>query len=160
MNDVNSKNIADLKYLSHKLDAQFKLPLGFKVGWDGILGFIPGVGDFVTTSFAFYILLRAAMLGCPLSLVSRMGINILIETIVDMIPLVGNIFDLFWKANLKNVALIDNYLERPTQTTWASRLVVFAFLLLLAGIIIGFIVLTVKILAALWELASQSGAAF
>lgn len=159
MNDIDSKNISDLKYLSHKLDAQFRLPLGLRVGWDGILGFIPGVGDFITTSFAFYILLRAAMLGCPLSLVGRMGINVLIETVVDMIPLVGNIFDLFWKANLKNVALLDKYLEHPIQTTWASRIVVFAFLLILSAIVIGFFVVAVKILAAIWELATQSGAA-
>ncbi len=146
----------DLKFLSEKLDSQFKLPFGIKIGWDGIIGLIPGVGDLLTTSFSFYILVRAAALGCPPSLIFRMGINILIESIVDVIPLVGNLFDFFWKSNLKNVRLIEQYVERPQKTTWASRAIVFAFILAFAAVIVGFFVLAVKVLSQVWDMLQQN----
>lgn len=151
----SKKSIADLKYLSHKLDSQFRLPFGFRIGWDGLLGLIPGFGDLITTLFAFYILFRAAMLGCPLPLIFRMGINILVENLVDVVPIFGNLFDFVWKANRSNVEIIESYLEQPRKATWLSRIYVFLFLFLLLALVVGLFVLAILVASRLWEFIFQ-----
>ncbi len=130
-----------LKELAHSLDSKFKLPLGIKVGWDGILGLIPGVGDLITTSVSFYIVFKAALLGCSFSVVARMLLNILIDNLVDMVPVIGILFDFGWKSNSKNVQLLENHFSNPARTRNVSKLIVisfvlFSFLLVMSGVIL------------------------
>lgn len=132
----------EVRKIAEYLDSKYTLPFGWKVGWDGILGLIPGIGDLLTNAFSFYIIYKAAVIGCPPSIILRMGLNVLIDNVLDAIPLIGNIFDFMWKANIKNVALMDRYLERPHQTARSSRFVVVFALLLVAAVFVGCIVLT------------------
>lgn len=110
-----------VRKLAQIMDAHFRLPLGLRIGWDGILGFIPGIGDFATNILSLYIIFQAAILGCPPAIILRMGVNLLIDNAVDAIPIFGNFFDIFWKANLKNVSLLEAYSAAPRQTTMRSR---------------------------------------
>jgi hypothetical protein len=133
-----------LRWLADLLDTKFRLPGGFRVGWDGILGLIPGAGDLATGAVSFYILVQAALLGAPPALLARMGLNLLIDNAFSLVPVVGNLFDFVWKANTKNMALLDRYLEDPRRTVrrskWAigftlAAVVAFALLLVTAAVV-------------------------
>jgi hypothetical protein len=142
-----------LKTLSVLLDDAFAVPgLPFRVGFDPLIGLIPVFGDLATVSLSFYILITAAKMQLPKATLYRMGLNIAIDYIVGSIPFLGNVFDFFWKANAKNMELLERALaappaERRKQSIGDSLFVagLFAFLITL---LIGS--LTVAILIARW----------
>lgn len=139
-NEADAK--AEVRKIAEYLDSKFTLPFGWKIGWDGILGLIPGIGDVLTTAFSFYIIYKAALIGCPPSVILRMGLNVLIDNVLDAIPLIGNIFDFMWKSNIKNVQLMDRFLAEPHQTTLSSRAVVLVTLLFVCAVFIACIIFT------------------
>jgi len=119
---------------------------GYRVGVDGLIGFVPGIGDAFGAVLSTYILGQAANLGVPKSVLLRMLFNILIESIIGLIPFAGDIFDMAWKANLRNVRLLDNYLENPQTTTRSSRFLAFgivttALLIVIFAFMLGLMVL-------------------
>lgn len=121
-----------LRWLAEMLDSHFNV-LGVKVGWDAILGMIPGIGDLATNLAGFYIMALAANLGATPSVILRMGLNLIIDNLLDAVPILGSFFDIFWRANLKNVALLERYLEDPQRTVSNSRGVV---LFAIAGVLL------------------------
>jgi hypothetical protein len=121
-----------LRWLAELLDSRYTF-LGIRFGWDPIVGLIPGFGDILTSFAGFYILIQASNLGAPPSIILRMGLNLVIDNLFDAVPILGHIFDVFWRANLMNVALLDRYLENPRRTVARSRAVVIFTLL---GVII------------------------
>jgi hypothetical protein len=99
-----------LDNLSEILDSAFAIPgTRFRIGLDGILGLIPGIGDATGAALSIYLIFEAARLGLPLSTLLRMVGNIAIETVVGAIPIVGDIFDIAWKANMRNMALVRTH---------------------------------------------------
>lgn len=119
---------------------------GYRIGFDGLIGLIPGIGDAVGAVLSTYILGEAARLGAPKSVLLRMLLNIAIESIVGLIPFAGDIFDMAWKANLRNVALLGDYLENPKTTVRTSRLVSFSIVAVALAMVILIIVLGFMIL--------------
>lgn len=102
----------DLEALAHKMDTLFRIPLtSIRVGLDTILGLIPGLGDTASALPAGYIVYRAHRMGAPKPLLVRMGVNAGIDWIIGSIPLVGDLFDLGFKANRRNVALLRRHFE-------------------------------------------------
>lgn len=100
-----------VRLLSRLLGEQFRIPgTTYRVGLDGLLGFIPGIGDAAGALLSTYILYEAIRLGTPKALLFRMIANIGIDTVGGAIPVVGDIFDMAWKANKKNAALLHAYL--------------------------------------------------
>jgi len=100
-----------IRLLSRLLDEQFRIPgTTYRVGLDGLLGLIPGVGDAAGAILSAYILYEAVRLGTPGTILLRMLANIGIDTVGGVIPVVGDIFDVAWKANKKNAALLHTYL--------------------------------------------------
>ena len=100
-----------VRVLSRLLDEQFRIPgTTQRIGLDGLLGLIPGVGDAAGALLSAYILYEAIRLGTPTSVLLRMVANIGIDTVVGAIPVAGDIFDIAWKANKKNAALLHTYL--------------------------------------------------
>jgi hypothetical protein len=100
-----------VRLLSRLLDEQFRIPgTTYRVGLDGLLGLIPGVGDAAGAFLSAYILYEATRLSAPKTLLLRMVANIGIDTVVGAIPVVGDIFDIAWKANKKNASLLHAYL--------------------------------------------------
>jgi len=120
--DVTAGSEADdlrrLDKLSQFLDNAFAIPgTRFRIGLDGIIGLIPGIGDAAGAVLSIYVILQAARLGLPVSTLLRMLGNVAIETVVGAVPIVGDIFDIVWKANTKNMALLRRH--RPSGITKA-----------------------------------------
>ena len=106
-----------IRLLSRLLDEQFRFPgTTYRVGLDGLLGLIPGVGDAAGALLSAYIVYEAIRLGAPSTVLLRMIANIGIDTVGGAIPVVGDIFDMAWKTNKKNAALLHAYLasQRPS----------------------------------------------
>jgi hypothetical protein len=104
----------ELEMLARWMDSAFRVPgVGVRFGFDALLGLLPGVGD-VTTSFAsLYILSAAHRYNVPRTTMVRMAINILLETIVGAVPVLGDLFDVYWKSNQRNVELLRRHLTAP-----------------------------------------------
>jgi hypothetical protein len=97
-----------LRLLSRVLDAQWSIPgTRYRVGLDGLVGLIPGVGDAAGALLSTYILYEAMRLGAPRGVLLRMAANIALESVVGALPVVGDLFDVAWQANTKNVALLQ-----------------------------------------------------
>jgi hypothetical protein len=103
-----------LEKLGQLLDSALPIPATrFRIGLDGILGFIPGIGDAAGAALSAYLIFEAARLGLPVTTLLRMAGNVAIETVIGAIPIVGDLFDIVWKANLKNLALVRGHVADP-----------------------------------------------
>jgi len=140
---MNTPDLRDLRQISDVMDKHFRGPFGWRFGWDGLLGLVPIVGDFVTNSVSVYIIFRAAALGCPASVILRMGTNLAIENVIDVIPFFGNIFDFVWKANCKNLVLVENYFANPSRVHSRSRWFIAFSVALVLAVVIGTLVLAI-----------------
>jgi hypothetical protein len=135
---VRDNRVGRLRRLSYLLDNSIPIPgTPFRIGLDSIIGLIPGVGDLVGGAFSLYIILEAAKLGTPRSLLARMGWNVAIDVLVGAVPLLGDLFDAGWKANVRNLALLERQVQRPAESARSNRrfvmLVGVSLFLLLAG---------------------------
>src|SRR5215217_983180 len=99
-----TERIARLRRLAVLLDSAIRLPGGFRIGADGLIGLAPGVGDALTTALAAYIVYEASQLGLPRHKLWRMAGNVAIDSVVGAVPLLGDLFDVVFKANLRNLA--------------------------------------------------------
>ena len=151
MDKQKINRLNQLRTLGQLLDSRFEGPMGLRFGLDGLLGLIPVVGDLITSAISFYIIAQAAVLGCAPSTLVRMALNVMIENLIDIIPLVGNIFDFIWKANLKNLALLENHLAAPRKVTWQSRVIVGLIALSLLVVLLGTGFIAFKTLFAIWN---------
>ncbi|MFB2936309.1 DUF4112 domain-containing protein [Aerosakkonemataceae cyanobacterium BLCC-F154] len=134
-----------LRRISHVLDNAIPIPgTKFRFGIDPILGLIPGGGDTVSAFFAAYIVWESAMLGLPKQILMRMFSNILFDTFAGSVPVAGDLFDVAWKANAKNVALLEEYLKLPESNEKPDKW--FLFLLLIGLILFVAVVGTISIL--------------
>ncbi len=96
-----------LERLAWVLDDAIPLPGGYRVGVDGFIGLIPGVGDAAGLAASTYVLWQAVRLGIPGVVIARMVANIALEMLVGVVPLLGDLFDFVFKANRRNVALME-----------------------------------------------------
>jgi hypothetical protein len=137
--------------LARLLDTAVRVPgTNLRVGLDPILGLIPGAGDLVGGALSAYVLLLAARAGASRTVLLRMLGNLGVDSLVGTVPLLGDLFDVGFKANARNVRLLDEHLERPRETERASRLFVAAVIasaLLLAVGAIAVAVLVVRAIA-------------
>ena len=112
----------NLDLLSKLLDTCFRVPgTDVRFGVDGIIGFVPGVGDFLAGAASTVIVLAAFFRGVPLITVARMVANLGIEVVVGIVPVLGNLFDIGWRANRRNYALLERSLaggRRDTRKDW------------------------------------------
>lgn len=120
------------------LDSAFRVP-GTRIafGLDPILGLIPGIGDLTTPLFAVLLLLHAVRLRIPRVVQLRMLLNAAIDFGVGVIPVVGDVIDVGWKANVRNFALLERHARpesRASAGDWAFVLGIIGALLALAVI--------------------------
>jgi hypothetical protein len=119
-----------LRALAWLLDSSIPIPgTRLTVGLDALIGLFPVIGDLIGVLLSSYILGEAARLGAPRVLLMRMAFNIGIEGVVGIVPLAGDVFDAAWKANQRNVRLLDAWIERPEKAARASRLFAAALVL-------------------------------
>lgn len=94
------------------MDSQFRIPLTpVRLGLDSLIGLLPGIGDGVAFLLSLYPLMEAKKRGAPLTILLKMLLNTLVDFVVGSIPLLGDIFDVGFKANVRNVRLLKGYLR-------------------------------------------------
>lgn len=142
---------ASLERLSWLMDDLIKIPgLNWRLGLDALVGLIPGFGDTATTLVSFYILGSSVRYGVPKITLLRMGLNLGIDYLVGAVPLVGDVFDAWWKSNQRNMTLLN---ERATVSASEARqgklsdwLFVGLIMVLLAGLAVGAAVVSIYLL--------------
>jgi hypothetical protein len=140
--------LARLRGLANLLDNRFRIPgTPYRFGIDPLIGLAPGVGDAVSALLATWLLVGAARLGAPGAVLARMGVNIAVDSLVGAIPLLGDLFDAGYKANVRNVALLEDWARRPVPTHRASRALV-------AAVVVVVLVAVVAIVLVAWKLAA------
>lgn len=112
-----------LRQVAWLLDSSIPIPgTRFTVGLDALIGLLPFLGDLVGVVLSTYILGEAARLGAPKSVLMRMSFNVGLEGLVGIVPFAGDAFDAVFKANQRNVRLLEAWLEEPRRTARSSRL--------------------------------------
>ena len=133
-------SIQRLRKLSRLLDNAIAIPgTKFRIGLDPIIGLIPGAGDFIGTALSAYIVIEAARLGLPKQTLGKMVYNIVLESVVGAVPIVGDWFDFAWKANVKNIELLESHLgvaqESQKASWWFILLLVVGVFMLCIGLV-------------------------
>lgn len=133
--EIVDPRIADVEALARWLDYAFALPGGFQFGLAGIIGLIPGIGDIVDALVSLYIIVRAIQLGISRVAIARMLVNVGIEALAGSVPILGDLFDIAFKANRRNFQLLKTHLADPVrQTTHDWFFLVVTVLLVLASL--------------------------
>ena len=116
--ELNEEKLLRLKRLSHNLDEAFTIPgTERKIGIDPIIGLIPGGGDLIGGALSIYIMHAGIRMGMPRSVIIRMFGNIALEFIIGCIPIIGDLFDVMWKSNQRNVKLIEDSIISEEKNT-------------------------------------------
>ena len=122
--------LQQLRRLSHLWDNWLGIPgTRWRVGLESLVGFLPFGGDAIGIILSSYIVLQALQFGLPRSLLLRMIGNVVLDGVVGSVPILGDLFDTTWKANTRNVNLLEVHLQAPTASPPVQR----GFLLLLFG---------------------------
>ncbi len=131
-----------LRYLSNIWDNALRIPgTNLRVGLESIIGLLPFGGDIIGLILSCYILFHAIQFKLPKTILLRMVSNIIIDAVVGLVPILGDLFDTTWKANTRNVNLLENHLQQPTLSHSANRK--FIILLWLGVISIAIILITI-----------------
>ncbi|HVL19028.1 MAG TPA: DUF4112 domain-containing protein [Gemmatimonadales bacterium] len=142
--ELDPARVERLRRLAVLLDDSIPIPgTRFRIGVESIIGLIPGAGDLAGGAFSLYILLQAARMGVPRPLLVRMGTNLVIDVVVGAVPVLGDLFDAGFKANLRNLALLERHADRPVASTRSSRRFVALLALLVGCCIVGAIAVLV-----------------
>ena len=119
---AHHRRVERLRQLAYLLDDRFRIPgTKYRIGLDSLIGLVPGLGDAATTLLSLYIVLEARRHGVPVSKLGRMGLNVGLDAVLGAVPLVGDLFDVAWKANRRNLALLLEHLEADRRTRQAAR---------------------------------------
>lgn len=111
-----------LRSLSILWDESLRIPgTNFRVGLESIIGFLPFGGDAVGILLSCYILFHAVQFKLPQSILLRMALNIMIDGVIGAVPILGDLFDTVWKANTRNVNLLEAHLRYPKTSRSANR---------------------------------------
>jgi hypothetical protein len=126
-----------LHALARVMDELVRVPgTRIRFGLDALIGLIPGAGDVVTSGVSAYLLVVATRLGAPPAVIARMAGNIVLDLAVGAIPLVGDLFDVGWKANTRNVALLERLHADPGGVRRGSRLMLAGALTVIAVVLV------------------------
>ena len=148
------ERIRRIRTLAWLLDNSIPLPGGYRIGLDAVIGLIPGIGDAVGALVSAFIINEARALGVPRSVLLRMMGNVMIETVVGAVPLAGDLFDAAFKANMRNLALLEAYQLNPKTSRRQSRWFVAGFSLLLVLLAITVVAVPVLLVVGLVRLFS------
>jgi hypothetical protein len=111
-----------LEFLAWLLDSSIPVPgTRFTVGIDALIGLVPFLGDLIGVALSSFIVAEAQRLGAPRTLLTRMAFNVAVDGVVGIVPLVGDLFDAGWKANQKNVRLLNAWLDHPHRAERGTR---------------------------------------
>ncbi|MBC6475099.1 MAG: DUF4112 domain-containing protein [Hormoscilla sp. GM102CHS1] len=110
--DRKQASIERLRTISRLLDNAISIPgTDYGVGIDPLLGLLPVGGDFMSSIFSAYMVVEAARLGLPRESLIRMVTNLILDTLAGTVPVLGDLFDVAWKANARNMELIESHMQ-------------------------------------------------
>tara|TARA_B100000959_G_scaffold222291_1_gene235281 strand:- start:94 stop:540 length:447 start_codon:yes stop_codon:yes gene_type:complete len=133
----NEEKLLRLKLLSERLDELTKIPgTNQKIGIDAIIGLIPILGDLIGAVFSTYIMYSGIKMGVSSKVVTKMAANIGIEFIIGSFPIIGDIFDILWKANKRNVELIEEATIENQKNYNLNYLITASLIILILGTIL------------------------
>jgi uncharacterized protein DUF4112 len=123
-NSDAEQSVARLEGLARLMDSAFVLPgTNIRLGLDGIIGLIPVAGDVIAGLVSSYLIWEARQLGAPKWLIARMMANTFLDTTVGAIPVIGDAFDILFRANMKNMALLRRYMDKKGLTRPAGPII-------------------------------------
>lgn len=138
-------SLAWLRTWATLLDAQFRVPgTNIRFGLDPVLSLVPGLGDLASPMFAALLIVQAVRQRVPKVIILRMLANALIDAFLGVVPIAGNVADIFWRANTKNLALVERHARPGQPVAWTD----YAFGYALAALF-GMVVL-VPVVLAIW----------
>jgi len=144
--------VRKLRQLSNILDNAIRVPgTSIGIGIDPILGLIPGGGDILGGILSAYIVFQAFKLGVPRETLTRMVSNIALETLTGTVPVFGDIFDVAWKANVKNVEILETHINSSAVSQKVDR---WFIILLLGGLLLLILLISalgIFILTLIWQ---------
>jgi hypothetical protein len=149
---TDDPEIRRARALARVLDSAIGVPgTNIRIGLDPILGLVPGAGDIASAMLSAYIVLIAANKGTPRPVIWRMVGNIAVDTALGSLPILGDLFDVAYKSNIRNVELLERYASEPATVTKRSRWLAALVIAILALALIG--IATVGVLGArlLWR---------
>jgi Domain of unknown function (DUF4112) len=143
----NPETLAALRRWAVLLDSYFRIPgTQIRFGVDALVGLIPGLGDISTPMFAAMILLQAVRMRLPAVVQIRMVFNAALDMILGLVPVLGDVADVAWKANLRNLALLERHARPGVPPTSSDYIVVWILVGVLAILAITPLVLLVWLL--------------
>lgn len=104
-----------LRWLANFLDTAIRLPGGFRFGADSIIGLTPVAGDFATAAIACYFVYEGRRLGLPRSALLKMSSNVVLDLVLGATPVLGDLADTWFKANVRNLAIIEKHVGRTRE---------------------------------------------
>lgn len=144
-----------LEFLARLMDSAFRVPGSeIQFGLDALIGLIPGFGDTASSFVSLYILSAASRYGVPRVMLVRMAFNIAIDFIAGSVPVVGDLFDIYWKANQMNVELLKRHVLASPADERRARASDWLFV---AGLSAGLIVLLIGSIASAVYLITVTG---
>jgi hypothetical protein len=128
--------LRNLEILSRLMDSQFTIPgTNIKFGMDAVIGLIPGAGDFATFLVSGYMLSVLSKNGASGFVLAKMALNILVDSLIGAIPVAGDMFDVFFRANERNMRLMREHYVEGRHRGGAWKLLLPIMLVLLAAIV-------------------------
>lgn len=149
--EQRTRSLAEVEALAWLLDNSIPVPGtgGRRFGVDAVIGLVPGIGDIVSGALGLIVVWRGSRMGLPRIVVGRMLMNTLLDIAIGAIPILGDAFDLWFKASTRNLGLMRRHLERPETSTRDDWLAVLLMVGVVAGIIVAIGWLIVSAVAAL-----------
>jgi hypothetical protein len=133
-----------LDYIAALLDDMFRIPgTNIRFGLDAIIGWVPGVGDALAASASFFIIFASWRRGVPSITLARMVANVLLESTLGAIPVIGDLFHVFWKANRRNYRLLIREKEDPgtsNRRDWLFLIFIVVAVIAAVGIPLGIVI--------------------
>ena len=133
--------LREVNFIARWMDSKFRIPgTDIRFGLDGILGLIPGIGDLSTLAVSSYMMIIMAKNGASGYVLARMALNVIVDAIIGSIPIIGDLFDFVFKANIRNLKLMQEHFEfgRHRGSAWKVIIpLLIVLLLIVAGIIWG-----------------------
>jgi uncharacterized protein DUF4112 len=144
----HTRTLAALRRWSVLLDSAFRVPgTNLTFGLDPIIGLIPGLGDLTSPLFAALLLLHAVRMRIPRVVQVRMVINAAIDVLIGLIPVLGDLFDFGWKANVRNLALLERHAHPESKATRGDWIFVLSIVGVLAALTV------IPLMFAVWLLS-------